>query len=131
MLRLDLLFLRHCPLIMFWTMSKPEIGPEVAVGDVIARRVSCRSYRATPVPEAHLQQILEAARLAPSACNMQPWRFVVVRNPDLRRRIVQQGFLPGIKMTWAIDAPIHVVIGMERSLLTHQLAASVSGVDYP
>ncbi len=112
-------------------MSKPDTGLGLAVANVIGRRVSCRSYRATPVPEAHLQQILEAARLAPSACNMQPWRFAVVRNPDLRRRIAEDGFLPGIKMTWAIDAPVHVVIGMERSLVTHRLAASVSGVDYP
>jgi nitroreductase len=116
---------------MFWVMSKPEIRPELAVGDLIARRVSCRAYRTTPVPEPQIQQILEAARLAPSACNMQPWRFAVVRNPDLRRRIVEEGFLPGIKMTWAIDAPVHVIIGMERSLVTHRLAASVSGVDYP
>ena len=84
-------------MIMFWAMSKPEIGPELAVGDVIARRVSCRAYRTTPVSEAHLTQILEAARLAPSACNLQPWRFAVVRNPDLRRRIVEEGFLPGIR----------------------------------
>jgi nitroreductase len=112
-------------------MSKLEIGPELAVGDVISRRVSCRSYRTTPVSEAHLMQILEAARLAPSACNQQPWRFAVVRNLDLRRRIVEDGFLPGIKMTWAIAAPVHVVIGMERSFVTHRLAASVSGVDYP
>ncbi len=76
-------------------------------------------------------QILEAARLAPSACNQQPWRFAVVRSPDLRRRIVEEGFLPGIKMTWAINAPVQVVIGMERSLVTHRIAASVSGVDYP
>jgi len=101
------------------------------VRDTIARRVSCRAYQATPVPEAHLTQILEAARLAPSACNQQPWRFAVVRDLELRRRIVEEGFLPGIKMTWAIRAPGHVVIGMERSFLTHQLAASVSGVDYP
>ena len=62
---------------------------------------------------------------------MQPWRFAVVQSPELRRRIVEEGFLPGIKMTWAIDAPVHVVIGMERSLVTHRIAASVSGVDYP
>jgi nitroreductase len=83
------------------------------------------------VPEAHLTRILEAARLAPSACNQQPWRFAVVRALDLRRRIAEDGFLPGIKMAWAIDAPVHVVIGMERSFVTHRLAASVSGVDYP
>ena len=103
----------------------------MTVQAVIARRVSCRAYQAAPVPEAHLMQILEAARLAPSACNQQPWRFAVVRQLELRRRIVQEGFLPGISMTWAIDAPVHVVIGMERSFVTHRLAASVSGVDYP
>ena len=103
----------------------------MSVMDAIARRVSCRSYQPTPVPQDKLMQILEAARLAPSACNQQPWRFAVVRDPDLRRRIIEEGFLPGIKMTWAIDAPVHVVIGMERSFVTHRIAASVSGVNYP
>jgi nitroreductase len=116
----------------------PENGCQLLAGpagmpvrEAIERRVSCRAYRPTPVPQAHLTQILEAARLAPSACNQQPWRFAVVHDLDLRRRIVEDGFLPGIKMAWAIDAPVHVVIGMERSFLTHRLAASVSGVDYP
>ena len=97
----------------------------------IARRVSCRAYAPDPVPEQHLTQVLEAARLAPSACNQQPWRFAVVRAPEMKHRIVEQGFLPGIKMTWALDAPVHVVVGMEVSFLTHRLAASVSGVAYP
>ena len=101
------------------------------VSAAIARRVSCRAYQPTPVPHAHLMQILEAARLAPSACNQQPWRFAVVRDADLRRRIVEDGFLPGARMTWALDAPVHMVIGMERSFVTHRLAPSVSGVDYP
>lgn len=112
-------------------MSTPASGKELTVGGLIARRTSCREYQTTPVPDAALEQMLEAARLAPSACNLQPWRFAVVRNPDLRRRVVEEGFLPGIKMTWAIDAPVHIIIGMERSLVTHRFAASVSGVDYP
>ena len=109
----------------------PAAPTGLAVLDVMARRVSCRAYETKPVPEANLMQILEAARLAPSACNQQPWRFAVVRDLEVRRRIVEEGFLPGFKMTWAIDAPVHVVIGMERSFVTHRLAASVSGVDYP
>ena len=99
--------------------------------DLIARRVSCRSYQADPVPHEHLVQILESARLAPSACNQQPWRFAVVREATLRRRIVEEGFLPGINMTWAINAPVHIIIGMELSLLTHRMGTQVSGVDYP
>ncbi len=111
----------------------PTITPPAASGlmDLIARRVSCRSYRMDPVPQKHLMQILEAARLAPSACNKQPWRFAVVRDADVRRRIVEEGFLPGIKMDWALEAPVHIVIGMETSFLTHRLGGTVSGVDYP
>jgi nitroreductase len=111
--------------------KSPADPTGTSVREAIARRVSCRNYTPDPVPEAHVRQILEAARLAPSACNQQPWRFAVVRDPARRRRIVEDGFLPGIKMTWAIEAPVHVVIGMERSFVTHRLAASVSGVDYP
>lgn len=103
----------------------------MSVEEAIARRFSCRSYKPDPVPAPWLHRVLDAARLAPSACNQQPWRFAVVRDSEARRRIVEEGFLPGIKMTWAAAAPVHVVIGMEVSFITHRLAASVSGVDYP
>ena len=75
--------------------------------EAISRRVSCRAYRSDPVAQDHLLTILEAARLAPSACNQQPWRFAVVQDLGLRRRIVEEGFLPGINMDWAIEAPVH------------------------
>jgi nitroreductase len=51
-----------------------------------ARR-SVRAYKAEAVPEALLQQVLEAGRLAPSACNKQPWRFIVVREEVNRRAL--------------------------------------------
>lgn len=103
----------------------------MTVFDAISKRVSCRAYRPDPIPQGDLERILEAARLAPSACNKQPWRFAVVRDPDLRRRIVDDAFLPGIRMDWALDAPVHVVIGLERAFITHRIAVAVSGVDYP
>lgn len=106
----------------------PKAG---SVMEVIGRRVSCRAYRADPIPEETLRSVLEAARLAPSACNRQPWRFAVARGASTRRRIVEEGFLPGLGMDWALDAPVHVILGMERSIVTHVLGASVSGVDYP
>ena len=99
--------------------------------NVILRRFSCRAYKTDPVPKEHLDIILEAARLAPSACNQQPWRFALALNPEIRRQIVEKGFLPGIQMTWALDAPVLVIMGMECSIVTHRLAASISGVDYP
>ena len=109
----------------------PAQPTAMSVREAIARRTSCRAYQPPPVPEAHLMQILEAARLAPSACNQQPWRFAVVRDAEVRRRVVEEGFLPGARMTWALDAPVHVVLGMERSFVSHRLAPQISGVDYP
>ena len=81
------------------------------------------------MPRAALRS-LKSSRHARRQLHQQPRRFAVVRNAYLRRRIVEEDFLPGAKMTWAIDAPVHAVIGMERSFMTHRLAPSVSGVDY-
>jgi len=54
----------------------------------IRKRRSIRSYQDRPVEEDKLQRILEAARLAPSARNVQAWKFIVVRDPELRRQLV-------------------------------------------
>ena len=94
-------------------------------------RISRRSCPGRPYSREQIMRLLEAARLAPSACNRQPWRFAVALTPEVRRRIVEDGFLPGLGMSWAREAPVHVVLGMERSVLTHGVAAAVAGVDYP
>ncbi len=54
----------------------------------IRSRYSVRRYADRPVEEEKLQRILEAARLAPSARNGQEWRFVVVRDADTRRELM-------------------------------------------
>lgn len=56
--------------------------------EVIKKRQSVRSYQDKEIPEEILQQVLEAGRLAPSACNNQPWKFIVVRDKRLRERLV-------------------------------------------
>lgn len=50
-------------------------------------RESCRHFSTEPVDEAVLMQCIEAARLAPSGCNSQPWYFVAVTNPELRDKL--------------------------------------------
>lgn len=75
--------------------------------------------------------MLEAARLAPSACNKQPWRFVVVESENLRRRLVDEAFRVGIPMRWALKAGAIIALGMEKSVITHKVAPKISGVDYP
>jgi nitroreductase len=54
----------------------------------IKTRRSIRKYKPVPVPEAQLRQVLEAGRIAPSAGNRQPWKFIVVRDPATRQALV-------------------------------------------
>lgn len=50
--------------------------------ELAGKRQSCRSYTSTPVEKEKILKILEAARLSPSACNSQPWKFFAVTNPE-------------------------------------------------
>ena len=56
--------------------------------EVIKSRYSVRSYLNKPVEQEKLDRILDAARLAPSGSNRQPWKFVVVRDAETRKKLV-------------------------------------------
>jgi nitroreductase len=65
-------------------------GKEVAVLnalDALRGRRSTRVYKDKPVPKALVEEIIDAARLAPSANNIQPWEFVVVTDKGARKKI--------------------------------------------
>jgi len=59
------------------------------VFEAVEKRRSIRKFKPIPLSEEHLNRILEAARLAPSAGNRQPWRFVVVKNEHTRSRLAE------------------------------------------
>jgi len=58
----------------------------MALLDIIRKRYSCRAYQQRSVEQEKLDQLFEAARLAPSAKNTQDWRFVVATDEQVKRR---------------------------------------------
>ncbi len=76
------------------------------VFEAIQKRKSIRSYGPTSIPSEKLQRLLEAARLAPSAGNIQPWRFIVVMDPQKRRRIAR-----GCRFGHFLDESPIVIVG--------------------
>lgn len=62
---------------------------EVHLLDMIKKRRSIREYTDQAVTDEQIRQLLEAAMAAPSANNIQPWEFVVVKDPDLKRQLAQ------------------------------------------
>ena len=77
----------------------------------IMQRYSVRSYKDTPVEQDKLDRVLEAARLAPSAKNMQEWRFVVVRDPETRRKLA----VAAKNQTFVGEAPVVIACCAENA----------------
>ena len=98
--------------------------------ELINERRSIRSYADKPVEKEKIQQALEAARLAPSASNAQPWRFVVVAG-EKRKKILDEG-LGGLVVpnSWAKTAPVITVVCSATNLFKHTLGEKVQGTHY-
>lgn len=89
--------------------------------EAISQRRSIRKFKPDDVPETIIDQMLEAARQAPSASNRQPWRFQIIRDPALKQTLFDEATF-GSKHI--LEAPVIIVCGSE--LLTfvkgHKLA---------
>ena len=97
-----------------------------------AKRQSVRAYKYKPVENEKLLRCIEAARLAPSACNAQPWKFIVVDEPELKNKIADltsNRLLPLNHFTK--QAPVHVVLVMEKPNLTSGIGSSLRNKHFP
>lgn len=95
-----------------------------------ASRQSDRAYEHRPVEREKLERILQAACLAPSACNAQPWKFVVVDDPELARRVGKAAAGLGMNQ-FAKEAPVHILIVEESMNLTSFLGAKIKDKYFP
>lgn len=57
--------------------------------EAIERRRSIRKFKDKEIPDEHIMELIEAARLAPSGCNAQPWRFKIVKDKKTRTRLAE------------------------------------------
>lgn len=81
------------------------------VFEAVRTVLAVRSYEDRPVPEPVLRRIVEAGRLTASAMNAQPWRFIVVQDPD---RLLRLGALARTG-PYLPQAPVAVVVAVERT----------------
>jgi len=73
--------------------------------ELVKKRYSVRSYKPDPVEDDKLQLILEAARLAPTAANRQPFRFIVIRTEGREAELNRINHKP-----WFVQAPIVICV---------------------
>lgn len=98
---------------------------------ILAGRRSIRRFLPTPVEPEKLRACLEAARIAPSAHNVQPWRFIVVDDPSLKDRLAAAAF-SGIygASKFAARAPVILVLLARPGKAVVRLGSMIQGVPY-
>ena len=71
---------------------RPDGGELKPLSELLLHRRATRSFKPDPVPDAYLRAILALGTQAPSGYNLQPWRFVVVRDAENRQRLMRAAF---------------------------------------
>ncbi len=103
----------------------------VSLDDLIRSRRSIRRFLPDPVEREKILACVEAARLAPSAENAQPARFLVVDDPALRTKLAGEAFSGIYGMTkFAAQAPVIVIVLAVRDTLLHRLGGSLQGTPF-
>jgi nitroreductase len=95
------------------------------------KRQSVRNYNNKPVESEKLNRCIEAARLAPSACNSQPWKFIIVTEPDLRHKVADSTsnrILPLNHFTK--EAPVLVVVVLEKPNFTSKMGEIIKNKSF-
>lgn len=120
--------------------------------ELVTKRRSIRNFKSEPIPDDYVEKIIEAARFAPSGANSQPWEFVVVRETEIKDKIVdivkegsnrsykigqtrppnerhpadnRRGRSPGFR-----DAPVFIILfGDKRLMDTFPLSAYLNSGD--
>ncbi len=100
--------------------------------DLVKKRRSVRRYLDRPVEREKIKLCLEAARLAPSACNAQPWKFIVFDEPERKERLCRAAF-SGIyrNSAFAGKAPVIIVALNTKGKRLPELAGRFQGKHYP
>lgn len=97
--------------------------------ELIKIRQSDRKYETRPVDKELVMKCIEAARLAPSACNSQPWKFVVVDDPVLLNEMADAAQGMGMNK-FSHEAPVIVAVVLEKMNLSASIGSVIKDKEY-
>ena len=83
--------------------------------DVIGKRRSVRKFKQEMVPDEMIRELLDAACLAPSGENCQPWRFVVVKGQSCKEQLAK-----GVAQPFVTQAPVIIVVCVDKNSMSDQ-----------
>lgn len=99
--------------------------------ELVKNRQSIRTYSDISIEREKLNRCLEAARLSPSACNSQPWRFIVVDTPELKDKIAKSTFSELVSFNkFSLTAPALVVVTASKGNLKTKVGQMITNIPY-
>ena len=94
--------------------------------DLVKLRQSVRKYTNRTVEQDKLMRCLEAARLAPSASNSQPWKFIVIDEPELKNKVAKETFSTLVSFNkFTVDAPVLIAITLEKPPVVNRIGGRI------
>jgi len=102
----------------------------VKFDQILNTRRSVRSFDSRPISEKDIISIIEAARLAPSACNSQTWRFIFVTRREIIQKICHEAMRPVIPNKWLEQAPLLIVGCSHLDIIANRVGGRVTGIEY-
>jgi nitroreductase len=94
--------------------------------NLINKRQSCRAYASTSVEHEKILHCIEAARIAPSACNAQPWKFIVVDDPEMKNQLADLTTTSTVPMNhFTKQAPVIIAVIMESGNFSSKIGAII------
>lgn len=99
--------------------------------ELVLNRESVRKYKDKPIKREDIIKCVEAARLAPSACNSQPWTFVVVDDPSLVKKVSALTCSKLLKFNkFTTDAKAMVAVVMEKTNISSKVGKTLTDLEY-
>ena len=99
--------------------------------ELVKKRRSVRKYLDTPIQREKIDLCVEVARLAPSAQNTQPWRFIIIDDREILKRFSERAFSGIYKATrFASEAPAIAVMLARKDFLANRLGTALQGTQF-
>ena len=95
------------------------------------KRQSVRKYSDKHIDREKIDRCIEAARIAPSACNSQPWKYIVVDNPELKEKLANETFSAIAPFNkFSTQCPVIVAIVMEKPKMISRVGGKIKDKDF-
>lgn len=100
--------------------------------ELFHKRQSVRRYENKPVSRDVIRKLIDAVHIAPSACNSQPWKIIIVDDEELKDKVARATFSKTVNFNkFVLQAPVIAVFVMEKAKLVARIGGKIKNQEYP